>query len=84
MALCSLGINFGGPKQEVRKEELRQEGAFPSLFLSVEKSALIFPKRVKNIQGFALNIYTPFFLKRQVDIVDFKLRMPRPCTAHGR
>lgn len=61
-ALCSLGINFRGPKQRGKARSF----PFP-LFLSVEKSALIFSKRVKNIRGFALRIHAPFFLKRQVD-----------------
>lgn len=83
--LCSLGINFDGPKQ--RSEERRNETgrSLPYLlFLSVEKSTLIFTKRVENIQSLALNIYTPLFIKRQVDIMVFKLHVPVPCSVHER
>lgn len=45
---------------------------------------LIFSQRVKDTQGFTLNIYTLFFLKTQVDLVGFKLYMSRPWRAHRR
>lgn len=83
--LCNLGINFDGPKQrsEERRDETRRSLPY-LLFLSVEKSTLIFTKRVKIIQSLALNIYTPLSIKRQVDIMVFKLHVPMPCSVHER
>lgn len=83
--MCNLGINFDGPKQrsEERRDETRRSLPY-LLFLSVEKSTLIFTKRVKIIQSLALNIYTPLSIKRQVDIMVFKLHVPMPCSVHER